>query len=349
MTTLTLRTGETFAGKGFGADVACSGEVVFNTGMTGYQEMMTDPSYAGQILVFTYPMIGNYGINRRDAESIKPSLKGVVVKKASHRPHHHQAMMNLHEWLTLHGIPGLMDVDTRMLARLIRERGTVTGSFGEGGDILTNQVAHVASEKATWIPGGEKRVVLLDFGSKKGIIRELTRRGLEVIVVPHTISAREIDALHPDGIVISNGPGDPVDVSHVLPTIQTLCSTYPTFGICLGHQLIALAHGAKTEKMVFGHRGGNHPVMDKRKNVVSLSSQNHSYSVVRESLAQTDFVETFVNVNDDSVEGIMHKELPVMSVQFHPEAAPGPVDTSYLFDEFMTMMVNVQKRGMTYA
>ncbi|GGK13989.1 carbamoyl-phosphate synthase pyrimidine-specific small chain [Caldalkalibacillus thermarum] len=340
-----------FRGKSFGAEKEVVGEVVFNTGMTGYQEVFSDPSYCGQIITFTYPLIGNYGINRDDFEALHPHVEALIVKEHCTAPHHWRKVLTLEELLQEKGIPGIYGVDTRALTRRLRMCGTMKGMLIIGREpkaedharleqlaLPRDQVARVSTKNPYHCPGRGKRVVVLDFGVKAGILRELTKRQCDIRVVPYDTPAEEILGLKPDGILLSNGPGDPQDVHQAPQTIKSLLGQVPIFGICLGHQLLALACGATTEKMVFGHRGCNHPVQDVESKQTFLSSQNHGYTVATESLTGTGLKVTFINVNDQTVEGLAHKSLPAFSVQFHPEAAPGPYDTRYLFDQFMEMM-----------
>ncbi len=348
---LILESGEVFHGKGFGADQEIQGEVVFNTGMTGYQELISDPSYCGQIVCMTYPLIGNYGINRDDYESIEPAIKGLIVKEVCDFPSNFRSQMDLAEFFQKRNLSGISGIDTRRLTRILRNSGSVKGKIVnaeadensvieslKNTNFSTDQVAHVSTKTAYASPGRGLKVVLVDFGSKLGILRELTQRNCDVIVVSHNITAEEILMMNPDGIMLSNGPGDPEDVKGATEMIQKLLGKVPIFGICLGHQLIALACGAKTFKLKFGHRGGNHPVLDLKTNKVAITSQNHSYAVDQESLKETDLVETHIALNDRTNEGMKHKIHPCFSVQYHPEASPGPEDANYLFDEFIDMM-----------
>ncbi|MDL1913125.1 MAG: glutamine-hydrolyzing carbamoyl-phosphate synthase small subunit [Bergeyella sp.] len=353
---LVLESGEVFYGEGFGREEDTAGEVVFNTGMTGYQELLSDPSYCGQLVCMTYPLIGNYGINRDDYESIEPSIKGLIVKELCDLPSNFRVQITLDEFLKKKKLSGISGIDTRRLTRLIRDKGVVKGKIVSGDAetekvvlelknivFSTNQVEQVSTKTSYASPGRNFKVVLVDFGLKLGIIRELSRRNCDIIVVSHLITAEEILLLNPDGIMLSNGPGDPMDVPHAYKMIRRLLGKIPIFGICLGHQLVALACGATTFKLKFGHRGVNHPVLDIEKNRVAITSQNHGYAVDRESLKCTELVETHIALNDETNEGIKHKKYPCFSVQYHPEASPGPEDANYLFDEFIALMEQYKK------
>ena len=348
---LILESGEVFHGKGFGANQDIDGEVVFNTSMTGYQELISDPSYCGQIVCMTYPLIGNYGINRDDFESIEPAIKGLIVKEVCDYPSNFRNQMTLNEFFEKRNLSGISGIDTRRLTRVLRNSGVVKGKIvnaeaDENSVIITlkstklptNQVAQVSTKTSYANPGRGLKVVLVDYGSKLGILRELAQRDCDVIVVSHDTTAEEILLINPDGVMLSNGPGDPVDVKGATEMIQKLLGKIPIFGICLGHQLIGIAYGAKTFKLKFGHRGGNHPVLDLKKNKVAITSQNHGYAVDQESIKSTDLEETHIALNDKTNEGLKHKIHPCFSVQYHPEASPGPEDANYLFDEFIGLM-----------
>ena len=348
---LILESGEVFHGKGFGANQDIDGEVVFNTSMTGYQELISDPSYCGQIVCMTYPLIGNYGINRDDFESIEPAIKGLIVKEVCDYPSNFRNQMTLNEFFEKRNLSGISGIDTRRLTRVLRNSGVVKGKIvnaeaDENSVIITlkstklptNQVAQVSTKTSYANPGRGLKVVLVDYGSKLGILRELAQRDCDVIVVSHDTTAEEIQLINPDGVMLSNGPGDPVDVKGATEMIQKLLGKIPIFGICLGHQLIGIACGAKTFKLKFGHRGGNHPVLDLKKNKVAITSQNHGYAVDQESIKSTDLEETHIALNDKTNEGLKHKIHPCFSVQYHPEASPGPEDANYLFDEFIGLM-----------
>ncbi|TKJ94241.1 carbamoyl-phosphate synthase small subunit [Paenibacillus sp. CFBP13512] len=348
---LLLEDGTLFTGRSFGAEGETTGEVVFNTGITGYQEVLSDPSYCGQIVTMTYPLIGNYGINRDDFESVRPYINGFVVRRHEPVPSNWRAQYTIDELLREHGIIGISDIDTRMLTRRIRHQGTMRGILTSGSlsteELMerlnssvsaTNQVSHTSTSHIYTSPGPKERIVLIDYGAKTGIVRELSQRGCDVVVVPQDTTAEQIRRLHPDGIQLSNGPGDPKDVPAAVKVIEELLGEYPIFGICLGHQLFALACGADTDKLKFGHRGGNHPVKDLQTGRCYITSQNHGYTVKETSIEGTELEVTHINNNDKTIEGLKHKTYPAFSVQYHPEAAPGPFDNGYLFDQFLTMI-----------
>lgn len=348
---LVLEDGTIFKGYRFGSEKETQGEIVFNTAMTGYQETLSDPSYTGQIITFTYPLIGNYGINRDDYETLNPSLKGMVVREACELPSNFRNMASLDETLKNYDIPGIDGVDTRKLTRIIRQHGVLKAAFvNEEADVEatieslktaefpTDEVAQVSTKTAYVSTGNDLRVVLIDFGKKENIVRELNLRGCDVTVMPWNTTAEEILRLRPDGVMLSNGPGNPEVVQEGIQMINGILGKIPFFGICLGHQLFALACGASTFKMKFGHRGANHPVKNLATGKIEITSQNHGYSVDPETVKDTDLVITHVALNDGTVEGLRHKELPAFSVQYHPEASPGPHDPNYLFDDFIQMM-----------
>jgi carbamoyl-phosphate synthase small subunit len=348
---LLLEDGTLFTGQSFGAEGGSVGEVVFNTGITGYQEVISDPSYCGQIVTMTFPLVGNYGINRDDFESIRPFIHGFVVRRHEDVPSNWRAQYTISQLLQEYGIPGISDIDTRMLTRILRQHGTMKGIITTGNErieelkerlgttaLLRDQVARTSTQNVFSSPGEKERIVLIDYGAKSGILRELTKRGCDVVVVPQDATADEIRRLHPDGIQLSNGPGDPKDVPHAVNTIRELLGEFPIFGICLGHQLFALACGADTDKLKFGHRGGNHPVKELESGRCFITSQNHGYTVKEESVVGTELEVTHINNNDKTIEGLKHKRYPAFTVQYHPEAAPGPYDNSYLFDRFLQMI-----------
>lgn len=364
---LALEDGTIFSGFAFGSTEAKGGEVVFNTSMTGYQEILTDPSYAGQIVVMTYPLIGNYGINPEDVESHRPWVQGFVVKELSPVSSNFRASQTLSEYLADNHIIGLTGVDTRAITRKLRVQGAMNGYITtealsevelmarvkalpsmKGADLV--KVVMPAKSYA-WEDGfscpfafdGRRNqascsIVAIDCGAKQNILRHLVDTGCKVIVVPASASADEIMGYKPDGIFISNGPGDPEPVTYVQKTLRELLGKLPMFGICLGHQLLALALGAKTYKLKFGHRGANQPVRNTYTGRVEITSQNHGFAVDADSMAKADIKLTHVNLNDNTVEGFVHNELPILAVQYHPEASPGPHDASYLFDLFMEMI-----------
>jgi len=348
---LLLEDGTLFTGKGFGAEGASVGEVVFSTGMTGYQEVMSDPSFCGQIVTMTYPLVGNYGINRDDFESIRPFIHGFVVRRYEPVPSNWRAQYSIDQFLKEYGIVGISEIDTRMLTRILRQHGTMKGILTTGNErveelqerigatpLLTDQVARTSTKNIFSSPGSKERIVLIDYGAKSGILRDLTKRGCDVVVVPYDTTADEIRRLHPDGIQLSNGPGDPKSVPVAVETIKELLGEYPMFGICLGHQLFALACGADSEPLKFGHRGGNHPVKELTTGRCFITSQNHGYTVKADSIAGTELEVTHINNNDKTIEGLKHKRYPAFTVQYHPEAAPGPFDNGYLFDRFLDMI-----------
>ena len=348
---LILEDGSVYEGEGFGSSRYQMGELVFNTGMSGYQEVLSDLSYCGQIVMMTYPMIGNYGINCDDFESLDPAVFGFVVRECCAAPSNFRSDYTLDEFLKQKDIPGISGVDTRAITRKLRNSGTMRAIMADEGadveaivamlrssELMHDQVARVSTKNAFPIPNRGKRVVLIDFGAKNGIIRELSRRNCDLTVVPYDTSAKEILAMKPDGIMLSNGPGDPKDVPVAIETIRELMGQVVIFGICLGHQLISLASGANTVKLKFGHRGCNHPVMNLANGKVEMTSQNHGYAVEEASLKDTDLVMTHQALNDKSVEGVRHSKYPIFSVQYHPEASPGPEDSNYLFDQFMELM-----------
>ena len=343
--------GNTFAGKG-----EVSGEVVFNTSMTGYQEVLTDPSYKGQIVTMTYPLIGNYGINSEDVESSRIQVEGFVVREYEPVPSNWRAEQTLANYLSRQGIVGIEGVDTRALTRHIRLAGAMRGVISTSdldpgsltkkakasqGLVGVDLVKGVTCQKPYEWPqenGARFQVVTFDCGMKFNIARSLAQRGCHVTIVPAHTSAEEIRTMNPDGIVLSNGPGDPEPITYVVDTIKRLIPDYPIFGICLGHQMLGLAFGGKTYKLKFGHRGANHPVKNLFTGKVEITSQNHGFCVDVESLKDPDVEITHINLNDQTMEGMRHRKLPVFSVQYHPEASPGPHDASYLFDEFIGFM-----------
>lgn len=345
---LILQDGQVFEGVRFGAETDTVGELVFTTGMCGYVETLTDPSYAGQIVMQTYPLIGNYGIIREDFEGAC-CVKGYVVREYCDTPSNFRTDCDLDTYLKEQGVPGLCGVDTRELTRIIREHGVMNAAICDEipADLtpiktyaITGVVEAVScKEPDRYQAEGEERfrVSLLDYGAKRNIVRELQKRGCTVTVLPATTSAEEILAADPDGVMLSNGPGDPAENTYQIEQIRKLLGKVPMFGICLGHQIISHALGAKTFKLKFGHRGANHPVKDLKTGKISITSQNHGFAVDPDTVPD-DVEITLINLNDNTVEGIAHRTLPVFSVQYHPEAAPGPRDPQYLFRDFRKMI-----------
>ena len=352
---LVLETGDEYIGESIGYDIDnifSLGELVFNTSMTGYQEILSDPSYCDQIVVMTYPLIGNYGVNKDDFESLTPALKGFVVRECSMEGSNWRNEYSLRELLKRFKIPGIAGIDTRELTKKIRDKGVMKAVLvpenypSHNLQIVlerpmdTDQIARVSIKNPIHFPGEGKRIILIDFGYKKNILRSLMKRNCDVVVVPWNAPVEVIESYRPQGIVMSNGPGNPKDVPELLPVIRQLQKNYPMFSICMGHQLFALANGADTEKLKFGHRGGNHPVKDLKLGRVFMSSQNHGYAVRANSINNSELEITQININDNTIEGLKHKSLPAFSVQYHPEACPGPEDTSWLFDDFLTTIRN---------
>ncbi|WP_078548138.1 carbamoyl phosphate synthase small subunit [Litchfieldia alkalitelluris] len=353
---LYLENGEKYQGELFttSSETTFNGEVVFYTGMTGYQEVLTDPSYKNQIVVFTYPLIGNYGINDFDFESKKPHVAGVIVLECKDTVYHYEAKHSLKQYLAKWNIPLLSHADTRAIVKQIRKSGTMHGSLTCEENVVQTPstekfpVADVSVKQKVTYGEGPTHIVLVDFGCKKSIIESLVERDCTVTVVPYSTPYEKILELKPDGIVLSNGPGDPKQLKSYLPNIKKTIENFPTLAICLGHQLVALAFGADTQKLRFGHRGANQPVIDVFNKKVYITSQNHSYVVDAKSLKNTSLSVRFKNVNDNSIEGIAHKSLPIVSVQFHPEAHPGPIDSGFIFNEFTESLSNV-RREKQYA
>lgn len=346
---LILEDGSVFLGELLTNRLA-SGEVVFNTGMTGYQEILTDPSYCGQIVTLTYPLIGNYGIAAIFEQARQSYVRGFVISELCDIPSNCRMEENLAAYLTVRNIPCIHGVDTRAITRRIRSHGTMKGVIAPcdaseteinrlfAAPLATDTVREVTTSEVYKISGNGPKVVVMDFGIKRNILHSLSHIGCDLVVVPAQTSAQEIMELNPDGIFLSNGPGDPKDVTFAIATVKELIGKKPIFGICLGHQLLALAFGGDTYKLKFGHRGSNQPVKNLAMNRVHITSQNHGYAVDEASLTGKNLIVTHRAVNDGTIEGMRHGQLPVFSVQYHPEAAPGPDDNTYLFDEFLTLL-----------
>lgn len=349
---LILEDGSVYDGENVGACREAVSEIVFNTSMTGYLEVMTDPSYAGQAVVMTYPLIGNYGICYDDMESDRPWIDGLIVRELSEVASNFRNEDSIQNFLIKNNIPCICGIDTRDLTKRLREHGTMNGFITVDSSFVVEKilqrikeysvkgvVKRTSTKEAYSLPGKGKRVVLIDFGAKKNIARQLQKRGCEMIVVPCDTKAKEILKLKPDGIMLSNGPGDPKENVDIIEEIKKLYDTdIPIFAICLGHQLMALATGANTYKLRYGHRGGNHPVKDLETGRTYISSQNHGYAVDESTLDKNICVPAFVNVNDGTNEGLRYINKKIFTVQYHPEACPGPRDSSYLFDKFIKMM-----------
>ena len=364
---LILADGTVFEGKSIGAQGKTIGETVFTTGMTGYLETLTDPSYFGQIVTQTFPLIGNYGVIPSDAESTQSWVRGYIVREICDLPNNFRCQKTLDEYLKEQNIVGICGIDTRALTKKLRESGVMNGMLLSGNEadafsdeVLINYIEEIKQYKIRLAVESVsiskkditnsnnleknksnnqvKKVVLWDFGAKANIARELCKRGCEIITVPYDTSAKEITDINPDGIMLSNGPGDPSDNTKIIQEIAKLCeSNIPIFGICLGHQLLALARGAATSKLKYGHRGGNHPVKNLETGRVFITSQNHGYAVEAQSLPSFAKM-SFMNVNDGTCEGVKYCDIPAFSVQFHPEACGGPKDTNFLFDDFIKLM-----------
>jgi len=350
---LALEDGTVFEGESFGAKGSRLGEVVFNTSMTGYQEILTDPSYCGQIVVMTYPLIGNYGINPEDWESAGPQVRGFAVRELCDVPSNWRSTGSLDGFLKEHNIIGIQGIDTRSLTRRLRSFGTMRGiitteekdycclaDLARQAPIISGQdmVSQVTTITPYSIAGEKDHMVLMDFGVKRNIVRWLRKLGYQVTVVPASTTRDEIIRLNPDGIILSNGPGDPKGVLYAAETVKGLLGIKPIFGICLGHQLLGLALGADTVRMRFGHRGANHPVKDLNTGQIYITSQNHGFTIDPDSIDQKEVEISHINLNDETVEGIRCKNIPAFSVQYHPEAFPGPTDSEYLFWEFLKLV-----------
>ncbi|MGN0527688.1 MAG: glutamine-hydrolyzing carbamoyl-phosphate synthase small subunit [Eubacterium sp.] len=348
-----LENGKEFYGYGFGANKLAVNEIVFNTSMVGYQEIISDPSYTDQMVCMTYPLIGNYGMTDDDYETRVPTMGGLIVREYNDLPSNFRYTKTLSEVLDEYGIPGISGVDTRMITRIIRDEGSQKVMICDADvpydqayqllkdyQIPTDMVSRVSCKKRWYsrTPNHKFDVVAIDCGIKLNIIRKLNEKGCNVTVVPYDTSADEIMKMKPDGLFLSNGPGNPEDVQPVIDVVRQLKGQLPIFGICLGHQMISLALGAKTFKMKFGHRGGNHPVMNLETGKIEITSQNHSYAVDVKSLEGTELKLTHKNLLDDTAEGVESAENKLFSVQYHPESAPGPQDSAYLFDKFISLM-----------
>ncbi len=371
---LALEDGRIFRGEGYGAKGECYGEVVFNTSLTGYQEIFTDPSYAGQIVVLTNPQIGNYGTNAADNEANKPYIEGLVTREFSPISSNWRSQQVADEYLERFNVPVISEIDTRALVRHLRNNGVMRGvisSIETDPEILVQKARSIrkmdgtdlasvvttttryewepepdpleSEENVTPLPRPDLHVVAYDYGIKRNILRMLSREGCRVTVVPAQTSAEDVLAMNPDGVFLSNGPGDPEPLGYAQETIRQLAGKKPIFGICLGHQLIGLALGGKTYKLKFGHHGGNHPVQQTETGKVEITSQNHNYAVDAATLNKDEVAITHINLNDQTVQGLRHKSLPLFSVQYHPEASPGPHDSHYLFRDFRKMMEEFKK------
>lgn len=348
-----LENGKEFYGYGFGADKTAINEIVFNTSMVGYQEIISDPSYTDQMVCMTYPLIGNYGVCDEDYETRIPTMGGLIVREYNDLPSNFRYTKTLSEVLDEYDIPGISGIDTRMITRIIRDEGSqkvmicnADMPYNKALNMLleykipTDMVSRVSCKKRWYsrTPNHKYDVVAIDCGIKMNIVRMLNKKGCNVTVVPYNTTAEEIMNMRPDGLFLSNGPGNPEDVTPVINVVRELKGKLPIFGICLGHQMISLALGAKTFKMKFGHRGGNHPVMNLETGKIEITSQNHSYAVDVDSLKGTELTLTHKNLLDNTAEGVESKENRLYSVQYHPESAPGPQDSAYLFDKFIDLM-----------
>ena len=371
---LCLEDGRTFLGESFGAQGETTGEVVFNTSLSGYQEVLTDPSYKGQIVTMTYPLIGNYGINDEDSESERPQVEGLVVRELSSLPSNWRSQKTLDQYFKEYSIVGIQGIDTRALTKHIRDAGAQLGIISTvdfdsqslreklekapqyGGRDLVKEVTcpqPYAWKQGTWSFPKDRRnssrqigdrfnVIVYDCGVKRNILRHLVDEGCDVTVVPASFPAEEVLGLRPQGVCLSNGPGDPAAIPYVIDNVKKLIGKLPIMGICLGHQILGLALGGKTYKLKFGHRGGNQPVKDLATGKVAITAQNHGFCVDLETLDTRDVFLTHINLNDQTLEGFRHKQLPLFSVQYHPEASPGPHDASYLFKQFRELMQHAQ-------
>ncbi|WP_026884624.1 glutamine-hydrolyzing carbamoyl-phosphate synthase small subunit [Clostridium akagii] len=348
---LYLEDGTTYVGNGFGKVGTSVGELVFNTCMTGYQEILTDPSYAGQIINMTYPLIGNYGVNSNENESEGVYAKGFIVKTVCTDPSNYMSEGSIDGMLKDRNVVGLCGVDTRAITKKIRNTGSMKcvisnqefnieklKNIMDEKDISENYVKMVSTKESKHIKGSGFKVAVMDFGAKGNIIENLKQRNCDITIFPYDTNCNEVMSIKPDGVFLTNGPGDPKQLKGVINSVKSIINSVPTFGICLGHQIIALAVGGDTYKLKFGHRGGNHGVYDIERDKAYITSQNHGYAVDKKSVENKGMIITHKNLNDDTVEGMKHNSLPVFSVQFHPEGAPGPTDTAYLFDKFIAIM-----------
>ena len=370
---LALEDGRTFRGRGYGAPIEHAGEVVFNTSLTGYQEILTDPSYAGQLVCLTYPHIGNYGTNSLDCESARPYAEGLIVRDLSEFASNWRSQQQVSTFLANAGVPIISDIDTRALVRHLRTHGAMRGVISVldlheesliakakaspsmvGLDLASRVTtpsryewaepsADVFQHEKKGHPPARFRVLAYDYGIKHNILRKLVDVGCRVTVVPATTPASDVLAAQPDGVFLSNGPGDPEPVEYAARAVRELAGRVPIFGICLGHQIVGLALGGKTFKLKFGHHGGNHPVLNLETQKVEITAQNHGFAVDPDSLHSSEVALTHINLNDHTLEGLRHKSLPLFSVQYHPEASPGPHDSAYLFDEFVKMIEGFRK------
>ena len=358
---LVLEDGSVHQGESFGAGVAGHGEVVFNTSMTGYQEVLTDPSYAGQLVTLTYPLVGNYGINREDIESRRIQVSGLIVREHCDQPSHGNSELTLHEYLKSQGVPGISGVDTRAITRRLRSKGVMMGlitsvspelalarlmEMPHYGDqdlarTVTTPERYQWDNPSTTVESPTRRILVMDTGLKYNILRLLQKRGCEVLVLPSTTSAEDLLTLQPSGILLSPGPGDPQLLDYIVSNVSKLLGRVPVMGICLGHQLVARALGGSTFKLKFGHRGANHPVKDLATGRVYITAQNHGYAVDPDSLPSGLEI-SHINLNDNTVEGMRHRDLPLFTIQYHSEASPGPRDNEYLFDRFLDMVAQAE-------
>ena len=348
---LYLEDGSVYRGKGFGYKTTSVGELVFNTSMSGYQAILTDPSYKGQIINMTYPLIGNYGVSEEDIESGKIHAFGFITRDISFRPSNKYSIMNINEWLEKEEIPAIYNIDTRSITKKIRTNGTIKCVISTEGinkddaikllketSLRADYMKDAGTSEIVHYEGNGPRVAVMDFGIKNNIVTGMLNRGLDVYLFPYSATKDEILKIKPDGLFLSNGPGNPVEATYAIEVAKQIAGTIPTFGMCMGHQILALALGCETYKMKFGHRGANHGVLDLNTDKVAITSQNHSYAVVPESVEGTGLVVTHTNLNDGTIEGLKHESLPIFSVQYHPEGSPAPNDSLHLMDNFVKMI-----------